>query len=254
MIVGEKTSTTQVVRVAVSNNFNCTKKEYKQLNEYRAAYPSKVFFVNCNVFTPRLKSLNDHPYQAVITINPNLEVTKQALSNLKKVNQDKVAFIRIKYLPAKPEINDTALNLAEQGYKVVVTPQRFNGYKTLDKYTSREYYKFSFNRHRLTAEAMMDVDALVSSHENIYHCDRSGQGCMGCKNCSYLSAGSKEIDLASINLSASGLCRFSCPDCYAKTMQHFLISCENNPIKYDVIQKNKKQKGDTKHAKHALKG
>jgi len=66
-------------------------------------------------------------------------------------------------------------------------------------------------------------------------------------NCAKLTTGSADVVLASLNLSTSGLCRYSCPSCYAKTMQRFLVACEKNPIAYDVIKKNRKQSGKTKH-------
>jgi hypothetical protein len=66
-------------------------------------------------------------------------------------------------------------------------------------------------------------------------------------NCASLTCGSADVDIASLNLSSSGVCKFNCPSCYAKTMQRFLVACENNPIAYDVIKKNRKQSGKTKH-------
>jgi len=254
MLKGKINTVGKVVRVAVSNNFNCTADEYRMLDEYKAAHPSHHFFVNCNINTPNLESLNDHNYQAVITINPNLAVTDEAVEKLYRIDRDKVAFVRVKYLPGHLEINNLAKELADDAYKVVITSQRFNGSKNLEKYSSREHYSFNCNRFRLTDEAMKDVDALVDSHPLIYHCDRSGQGCSGCMNCAKLTVGSADVDIASLNLSASGECKFNCPDCYAKTMQHFLKACGNTPIKFDVIQKNKKQSGKTKHAQLAKKG
>jgi len=254
MLKAETPTVSNVVRVGVSNNFNCTPAEFKQLNSMQAAHPGHLFFVNSNVNTPGLPRLNDHPYQAVITLNPTLDITDKAIRKLYAVDRDKVAFVRVKYLPARPDICAAVHELAEDCYKVVITPQRFNGYKTLDMYTSREYYHHDCSRMRLTAEAMLDVDALVDSHPNIYHCDRSGEACPGCMNCAKLTTGSADVVLASLNLSTSGLCPYSCPDCFAKTMQHFVVSCGNQPIQYDVIKRNKKQQGATTHAKHAKKG
>ena len=254
MLKGEKMSVSKVVRVAVSNNFNCTAEEFNQLDGYRAAHPGSHFFVNCNINTPWITNLNKHNYQVVLTINPMLKVTKKATERLYKLDKELVAFVRVKYLPNDESTVNIAHTLAEKGYKVVITPQRFNGFKTLDKYTERKYYHFAFNRMRLTDEAMKDVDALVNSHPNIYHCDRSGEGCSACMNCALLTTGSAEVDIASLNLSTSGLCSFNCVDCYAKTMQNFLRACEYNPIRYDEIKKNVKQRGATKHAQHAKKG
>lgn len=254
MFRGEKASVSKVVRVAVANNFNCTADEFRQVDGYQVAHPSYHYFVNCNIHTPNLESLNDHPYQAVITINPTFDDADKVVEKLYKVDRDKVAFVRVKYLPARPDINALAHELAEDHYKVVLTLQRFNGYKTLDEYTSREHYHHAFNRMRLTDKAMEDVDALAASHPNIYVCDRSGQGCKGCGLCASLTIGTADVDLASLNLSTSGICKFNCPDCYAKTMQKFLTACEYQPINFDVIKKNNKQRGATKHTLAAKEG
>ena len=56
---------TQVVRVAISNNFNCTDKEWKQLDTFTKANPDKSFFVNSNIHTPKLHTVNDHDYKVV---------------------------------------------------------------------------------------------------------------------------------------------------------------------------------------------
>ena len=254
MLKGEMTSVSKVIRVAVSNNFNCTQKEFNQLDGYKVAHPGNFFFVNCNINTPWITNLNKHNYQVVLTINPMLKVTKKATERLYKLDKELVAFVRVKYLPNDESTVNIAHTLAEKGYKVVITPQRFNGYKTLDEYTDRQYYHNHCNRMRLTDEAMKEVDTLVDSHENIYHCDRSGQGCSGCMNCARLTVGSADVDIASLNMSTSGICKFSCPSCFAKTMQRFLVACEKNPIDYDVIKKNNKQRGSTKHAQLAKKG
>lgn len=252
MLVGEISTVSKVVRVAVSNNFNCSKEEFSLLDSFQTKHPSNYFFVNCNINTPNLKALNDHDYQAVITINPNLNISQKEINKLYLVRKDRVSFVRVKYLPGRPAINALVNRLANEGYKVVLTLQRFNGFKNLDKYSSREHYHFSCNRMRLSSEALKDVDALVNSHPNIYACDRSGQGCSGCGLCASLTYGSADVGIASLNLSASGHCQFNCPDCYAKTLQLFLQKCNTNDIKYDVIKKNKKQLGSTKHAQLAL--
>jgi hypothetical protein len=241
----------KVVRVAVANNFNCTKAEFKQLDKYRAKHPTHMFFVNSNVLTRRLEAINDHPYQAVITLNPNILIQDKAFSKLYSINHDKVDFVRVRYIPDDTNIRKAITDLANKDYQVVLTLQRFNGYATLDKYTSREYYHHSCNRMRLNDDAMKVVDEIADSHKNIHICDRSGGGCSMCGLCSTLTAGTADVDLASINLSTSGICKFNCPDCYAKAMQNFLVACEKNPIAFDVIKKNRKQSGKTKHAQLA---
>lgn len=251
MFVAEKNTINRVIRVAVSNNFNCTAAEFAQLDQIQTSLQGSLFFVNSNVMTPKLPELNKHDYQAVITVNPSLKVTQTALNRLHKVDMSKVAFVRVKYLPAKQRVVNLIYELADEDYEVVVTPQRFNGFKGVDKYSSREYYKHSHSRMRLNQAAMAELDEIVAHSPNLNICDRTGLGCSGCGLCSTLTAG-RILPIYSVNLSSSGICPFNCPDCYAKTMQHFLTNCGYNPIDYDSVKKNNKQRGSTKHIKDAL--
>ena len=83
-----------------------------------------------------------------------------------------------------------------------------------------------------------------------YICDRKGLGCQGCGLCSLLVTGQK-LPIKSVNLSSSGLCPYNCPDCYAKTMQHFSKAMGHNPLAFDKIAANDKQAGHLKHIKNA---
>lgn len=242
---------TQVVRVAVNNNFNCTDEEYTQLDEYVKNNPHRYFFVNANIRTPKIITLNNHSYKAVITVNPDLHVNEHLVERLYEIDPALVAFTRVKYLPSHHQISDLIRELSAEHYNTVVTLQRFNGKKSLLKHTSLEYYEHSYNRYRLHGEALTEVQSLVDSLPNTFICDRSGTGCEGCGLCSMLTIGEK-LPVYSLNLSSSGLCPYSCPDCYAKTMQIFLKGCGHPLIKYDVIKKNAKQSGRTEHIKHAL--
>ena len=85
----------------------------------------------------------------------------------------------------------------------------------------------------------------------MFICDRIGVGCGGCKLCTMLTSGA-ESKLSSINLSTSGICKFNCPDCFAKTLQHFSVAMGYNPIVYDKIKANSKQAGKTEHIKNTL--
>jgi hypothetical protein len=42
----------EVCRVALSNNFNCSDKEWEQLDQIAAKRSDKKFFVNSNIKTP----------------------------------------------------------------------------------------------------------------------------------------------------------------------------------------------------------
>lgn len=241
-----------LVRVATNNNFNCTVKEFKQLDGLVAEYPDKVFFVNSNVRIPRLKAVLDHPYKIVITLNPDLNINGRLIEKGLSVAR-KVAFYRIKWLPKRPDIEELIKRVSKTA-PVVITAQRFNSKETLQKYTEVRHYKHECSRYRLHGDswkALLDfTDRMQKAGNPVYICDRKGLGCLGCGLCATLN-GHKGARIESLNLSTSGICPYNCPDCYAKAMQRFLVAAGKAPIKYDTIKRNKKQSGQTKHIKEA---
>lgn len=243
-----------VVRVATNNNFNCTCKEFKQLHEIELSRPDSTFFINSNINTPELLRINDHPYKVVLTINPTLIVRQENIDRLHQINKEKVAFTRVKYIPEHPEINELIKSLVKDNYAVVVTVQRWNGIESLRNYTKLEYYTHQHNRFRLSGEALEELQSFVDSFDSgkVFLCDRVGGGCGSCKVCIMLTAG-QNLKLSSINLSSSGICRFNCPDCYAKTMQNMARAFGYQPIIYDTIHANSKQAGRSQHAIDSLK-
>lgn len=254
MLVSNRTVLKKVVRVATNNNFNCTTKEFNQLKDMELAHPDSVFFVNSNVNTPDLLKINKNPYKVVVTINPTLVVRPESYDRLKQLDPSKVAFVRVKYLPGHPEINALVTRLVKDDYAVVITIQRWNGIESLSNYTDRKYYTFEHNRFRLSGEALKEVLEFVDSFDTgkVFLCDRVGGGCGTCKLCVMLTAGTN-LKLTSTNLSSSGLCKFNCPDCYAKTMQNMSRAFGYQPIIYDKIKANSKQAGKSQHAKDAVK-
>jgi hypothetical protein len=240
----------EVVRVAVSNNFNCTEAEYTQLAGLVQKYPARYFFVNSNVKTPRLLTLNDHAHKVVVTANPDLTVRESDVQRIYQLNPALIGFVRVKYIPESQPIVDLIQELSEEKIKVVVTVQRFNGKKGLDQHASREDYKFTCNRYRLHGKALSKVHALADSTPGVAICDRSGLGCQGCGMCSTLTLGER-VKLSSLNLSTSGICPYNCIDCYAKTLQHFAVALGHTPIVFDKIRQNDKQSGRSEHIKHA---
>ncbi|MBD3388727.1 MAG: hypothetical protein GF414_07485, partial [Candidatus Altiarchaeales archaeon] len=234
--------TQKIVRVAANNNFNCTAEEFAQLDEMADKNPNCFFFINSNIKTPRLSAVNDHKYRAVITVNPDLHVKEEQVARLYTVDFDKVAFVRVKWLPENAPIEDLALGLSEHGYNVVITSQRFNSKDSLRKYTSFEHYEFSCSRYRLSGAALEYLERFVDSHPRIHMCDRAELGCQGCGLCSKLTTG-EDKPILSVNLSTSGVCKYNCPDCYAHQLQNFQIATGKRPMKYDTIKKNRKQRG-----------
>jgi hypothetical protein len=242
-----------IVRVATSNNFNCTAPEYAKLDRFVAANPGKRFFVNCNARTPRLHTLLEHPYKAVITLNPDLDVVERVVARGLEV-AEAVAFYRVKWLPERPDI----VRLVERAAAVrpvVITMQRFNSKGMLLKYTDLKHYNRECSRFRLHGEALKVLEEYVDAHVNaglpMAICDRRGLGCLGCGMCPTFNGGETDTRLESLNLKASGVCPYNCPDCYAKAMQKFLVGTGKRPMRYDTIMRNKKQSGQTKHIKEA---
>jgi hypothetical protein len=245
-------SVNSVVRVATNNNFNCTAAEFKQLDKIAAENPGRLFFVNCNARTPKLRDLLKHPYETVITMNPDLNIKASVVERALAVHTS-VAFYRVKWLPERPDIAELIERVSKVA-PVVVTAQRFNSKKMLQKYTSLEHYKHECSRYRLHGAALEAlegfVDALQHKGRQVYICDRKGLGCLGCGLCATLN-GHEGARIESLNLSTSGVCPYNCPDCYAKQMQKFVVACGNAPMQYDKIKRNKKQSGATKHIKNA---
>jgi hypothetical protein len=246
-------SSSIVVRVAVNNNFNCTVAEFAQLDELAKLHPHSVFFLNSNIKTPNLLKVNDHPYQVVVTLNPDVDIKDNLVQRLYHIASDNVAFVRIKYVPHHPEIIDLIHKVSES-FPVVITLQRFNGKKSISTIVPDypNHYMFSHNRYRLFGDSLKEVESLVKPDNNIHICDQLGLGCGGCGLCSTLTTG-ESYPIYTLNLASSGICPYSCLDCYAKTMQHFL-KCINMPvIHYDWIHRNHKQTGRTQHIRDKKK-
>ena len=245
--------TIEVVRVGTSNNFNCTQSEWSQLDSFAKANPDKSFFVNCNVHTPKLKSIAKHNYKAVVTANPGLTITEsgidQVISRLDAIKPN-IAFVRVKYIPDDQNILHLLMLLAMYDYPIVITLQRFISQNCLEKYTKKSYYTHSCSRFRLSGIQLKKITTLVDTwsalNVSVWICDRSGKGCRDCQLCSTLTTGDS-YKITSLNLSTSGICPYNCPDCYAKAMQNFSTKCGHRPMVFDKIRQNDKQAGKTKH-------
>lgn len=247
---------TSVVRVATTNNFNCTTREWAQLDTFTKNNPDKAFFVNSNINTPKLSTVANHNYKVVVTANPDLVIDQSEiiLSRLETIRSN-VAFVRVKYIPNYEPVTKLLGHLLNAGFKVVLTLQRFNSKAKLLQYTSLDYYKFSCSRFRLNGPELEKVLNKISTLQNqgypVWICDQAGTGCQGCGLCSRLTT-NLDLTITSLNLSTSGICPYDCPDCYAKTMQAFSKKMGHALITYDIIRQNDKQAGRTTHIKENL--
>jgi hypothetical protein len=249
----------KIVRVATNNNFNCTKPEWNQLDAISAQHPEKYFFINSNIRTPKLNTVTQHDYKVVVTVNPDLLITQSGINKiLSRLNaiSSRIAFVRLKYIPENNMIKLLLTRLILRNIPVVITMQRFNGKKTLLKYTSLKHYTHSCSRYRLSGEALTELLSVVkifqAAHKPVWICDQAGLGCQVCGLCSKLTTGSIG-KIYSLNLSSSGICPYNCPDCYAKTMQNFCTKLGYKPIVFNKIQQNEKQTGKTAHIKENQK-
>lgn len=236
------------VRVAVNNNFRCTPAEFAQLDTFSDQYPEHQFFVNCNIVTPLLTKINDHPYKTVITVNPSLSVIPEQVNRLALIDPAKIAFLRIKWLPGDKQIQDLAEKLC-QIYPIVLTLQRFKSKTTLLQYTALKNYIWNCSNYRLVGPALYYVKGWAMYH-NIPICDINDLGCLGCGLCA-TNNGRPGDSILSLNLSTSGECPYNCPDCYAKAFQKRLKAWNKPIMRYDVIHANHKQTGKTAHIRHA---
>lgn len=252
-IVHEPIVKTRVVRVAVNNNFNCTKKEWDQLEQIIFDNPKFEFFINSNIKTKQLRTINDHNIKAVVTMNPDINPWEKAIDKIYEINKNLITFLRVKYIPDRKDIIDLILQLSSEGYRVVITNQRFNGEKTLKKFTSKNHYDWNNNKFRLKASEVQKLFKIIDDPKNgkIFLCDRVNVGCSGCRLCSFIPTG-QDLGIYSLNLSSSGICKFNCPDCYAKTMQNMLRRMDKPPIRFDFIKQNHKQAGRTNHIKENM--
>lgn len=242
----------EVVRVGLNNNFNCTSDEFNQVAGFKMVRPDAFFFVNSNIKTRNLLEINNHDIKVVVTVNPDIKVERKLVNKLYKLDKEKVGFVRVRYVPENDSIKSLINELSEKGYNVVITVMRFKGNESVNTYSKKEFYDYSFSWFRLKKEYFAELEKFADSLQNVYICDRKGIGCSGCGLCTKLTMG-KEVTIYGLNLSTSGICPFNCPDCFAKKMQHFLISMEKEPMKYDVIKQNEKQAGKTAHIKHLKK-
>lgn len=243
----------QVVRVAVHNNFYCTAHEYRQLDRFRDRYPDSYFFTNSNINTPCLLNICKHQYKAVITLNPNIFPDREEIKKLLKIDPRRIAFVRIKVLPKVDVITDLIKRASRLGYTVVLTLQRFNSIESVETYSSTKHYSFCGhgNRAHVTEKIRAEIIKSAKDTENTYICDERQLGCKGCGLCSKLTIGEQK-PIKTLNLSSSGdhgICGFKCPDCYARTMQNFLRGKKpgTTVIRLDEIYANEKQAGRTAH-------
>ena len=227
----------QIVRVAVSNNFNFSAAEFEALKTFER--PNRQFFVNSNAF---LKVTADLP--SFITLNPYLEPVRLRGD----LNAVKALRVKVWLQDGKLAIEaEKALRYARLfRIPVLLTLQRFGSSAEKALYTGNGTgYVFNAGYYRpdKTAQKTLITAAKAVIGGKVYVCDEKAKGCPTCGNCARLSYGEPKTEVAGLNLSASGTCRFNCPSCFAKRN----AARAGGKIAFDRVLKNRKQLGKTTH-------
>jgi hypothetical protein len=212
-----------IIRVGEKNNFNMTENEFSELKQYEQ---KGQMFVNSNSFNKI-----DSRLPSIITINPYMTFQKP-IGDLSKVK----AF-RIKmwisdftdYTAGQIE----ALEFADShNIPVLLTFMRFRSKKTFQKYSNaKAFYVWNKNYYRPTKRTQKILKLIAKRHaKKVRICDEKGTGCKDCMNCTDLTYGiTEDVTIKALNLSMSGvkdnkgnkgLCKYNCPDCWAKIVTY----------------------------------
>lgn len=235
----------QILRVAVTNNYNFTDKEREELNDL--GWSKDRLFVNSNSFVTV-----QPPFPVILTVNPYLDAFVEPRGDLTNLRACRIKYI---YDAKNTEPVESALRwCAVSNIPALITFMRFCSKDSMKNYTKEgKGYSFTRSYYRLTpdgrAAAIADIQELAKhcglSEDLLHYCDLKEEGCPACLNCAKLTfpklVAGKEVKLFGVSLKSSGndgKCIFHCPDCWA---QRLLKGCRGGS--YGVITQNSKQKG-----------
>ena len=205
------------------NNFNFTKAEFKALKKYEDEYR---IFVNSNASVKL-----DGNIPAIITINPKLDKFVKPTGKLKIIKA-----ARVKYVSGATQIVKKAFDKSikwchEKKIPALITYMRFSKKIDLHKYTD------DASNYAWTGGYFRQKKLKTWKDKGIHYCDLLKEGCPSCMNCAKLTFGMNKAELYGVNLSASGMCKMGCPNCFAQRMIPVFGITFDNPTK------NRKQKG-----------
>ena len=228
-----------LLRVAVSNNFNYTKKEIQDVEKLKNHY--KYILLNSHKDT----NIKNNNLPVFVTSNPQLINKTDFNINGSKEN---VKAIRLKIiLSTNKKYIKTVKNILsyaeENNISVLITIFRFYSAKNRKKILNLlqdnfKFYRWDRNYYRIKDNKIIKnfVDRLNRNIQaKIYFCDYRGGGCLICNNCSKLSY-NKKLQVKELNLQSSGFCKFNCIECFAKR----LIHKNGNRISFNTVRANKK--------------
>lgn len=220
------------VRVGVMTNYNHTGKELRALDEWRTKFPENRFFVNTNSHCPL-----SAPCPTIVTVNPDLNTFVPPRGDLSYLRA-----VRIKTVSGANVLVRSAIHYAitwalKNNIKILFTPMRFKSKRTLNAYVLyTNKYQWIKNYFRPVVD---DYLSLVDDIK-IFKCDAKGLGCPSCLNCVKLTfpddnpSPSTVDKLYILDLSASGPCKFNCPDCFVKNLKYV------KNISFDKLKTNSK--------------
>jgi hypothetical protein len=223
-----------ILRVGLLNNFNHTKKEIEQCNNL-VAKGYKVF-VNSNAKTP----ISYGP--CITTLNPDLDSFINPTGDISKISAARIKVLASPNTEVRRAVKESLLFCIANDIPALLTIMRFPSKDLMCKYvndTSKYHHKNGYFR-TTWQEVDKEIPKLPISPPIINYCDRSGNGCPSCHNCSKLTFNEKSV-VAGINLSSSGVCPHNCPGCFSKR-----VLMGRSPA-LDKITINRKQKGELKH-------
>jgi hypothetical protein len=212
-----------ILRVGVLNNFNFTDLEIKAVKALQLwGYDT---FVNSNSHV----YIDADAGPAVITINPDLDKFVEPHGDLRNVKA-----VRVKYVASpRPSVAvawQESLDWARRSnIPVLVTLQRFVRRDTMNRYTNNAALY-------VMKDGYLRLETIPKELKGMSICDEQGKGCPTCQLCATLVFG-RSGDIQGISLEESGICKFSCPDCFAKRCLR-----GRSPV-LGRVAKNKKMEG-----------
>jgi len=235
----------KTVRIATNNNFNFSKKEIDDFYLIQSQYPNT--FVNSHIKT----IIKDKNIPVIVTLNPNIT----DMSEIRGYKSN-IKALRVKFILSKIGIQSfiKCLEYAKkENIKILITFYRNKRNSTLDFFgMSKKHYHRIGNYHRLTKKAKLQSIKIIEKiaknlncFELIHYCDKSGNGCNSCLNCSKLTFNNSN-EIYEINLTTSGNCKYNCVSCFAKYTN---IKNSKYGMVCNVIKQNRKQGKNSSYIK-----
>lgn len=214
-------------------DFQFTKPEIEQVKLWAGKGWSP--FVNCNAKT-RLKKIG---FPIIATVTPDVVKFVRPKGNLFDLKAIRLKVVDTEDKKIQNEYVKALGWAAIHNIEVLVTLMRFNKRTTGEACSwIEDHYKWGANWYKLQSPWKGDLFTWAMENQS-YICDKKNKGCPSCRNCSRITYGLFDGPIWGLDLSASGSCPYSCPDCWSKAT---LIRTQGR-ILWDKPKQNSKQKG-----------